>query len=164
MTEPGVHLSQWVEAAKICMTDVSTSSLSTEVRYRSDPPPTSGLWGSLVALVSGQNVTCVGFSSTPEGCRQIAAAMLCMEPGDAEGLSHDDVRDSIGEFVNILAGAMKTQLIDRDPGLTLGLPLFIDGMYESDSRSLTANIVCDIGTTPCVLTVLVGAIERRRAA
>lgn len=164
MEQQGVQLSRWIEVAKECVAEVSESSLSAPVSVSGEPPPGSGLWGSLVALVSGNNVTCVGISSTPEGCRTLAGAMLGMEPADAADLSHDDVRDSIGELVNILAGAMKTKLSNEDPALTLGLPLFIDGMYESDSRSLTANVVCDVGETRCVLTVLVGAQQRRQAA
>lgn len=73
------------------------------------------------------------------------------------------MRDSIGEIANILAGVIKGRLSEEDASLTLGLPLFIDGVVEGDRRSRALHIVCSLGATRCLLTLLVGS-EHHAAA
>jgi hypothetical protein len=164
MTDPSISIDRWSDVAKAAITEVAKASLNYETRIEDGSVDTEpGHWGSLVALVSDRNVTCVGVSATPLGCRSLAGAMLGMDEGECAELSHEDIRDSIGEFANILAGVMKGQLASEDSSLTLGLPLFIDGVVEGDRRSRARHIVCNLGETRCLLTLLVGW-EQRRAA
>ncbi|MBC8069839.1 MAG: chemotaxis protein CheX [Deltaproteobacteria bacterium] len=164
MSDQSIPLERWSDVAKVAISEIATSSLGCEARIDDGSVETEpGHWGSLVALVSGRNATCVGVSATPEGCRTIAGAMLGMDATESAELSHDDVRDSIGEIANILAGVMKGRLTEEDPALTLGLPLFIDGIVEGDRRSRALHIVCNLGDTRCLLTLLVGW-EQRAAA
>jgi len=152
-----VSFLRWSDVAKLAFVEVAGASLGRETTIdetNTDPEP--GHWGSVVSLVSGHNVTCVGISSTPEGCRMLAAAMLGMDATEAKDLSDADVHDSIGELANILAGVVKGRLSDEDSALTLGLPLFIDGLVEGDRRSRARHFACLVGDTRCVLTLLIG--------
>lgn len=164
MNDQEIPMDRWSEIAKIAIAEIAISSLGCEAQIDEVPVGTeSGHWGSLVALVSGRNATCVGLSSTPEGCRLVAGAMLGMDAAETAELSHEDIRDSIGEIANILAGVMKGRLVEDDSGLTLGLPLFINGVVEGDRRSRARHIVCNFGEIRCLLTLLVGW-EQRAAA
>lgn len=166
MTNQRISLDRWSDVAITALKSVSESSLSlaTSAGVLAVRPADPSLWGSLISLVSGHNSTCVGLSSTPAGCRTIAGAMLGMDASDAEELSHDEVRDSVGELVNMLVGAMKTELAPVDSELGLGLPLFVEGVYEGDSRSEGRYLACQLGDVPCVLTILLAASERCAAA
>lgn len=165
MSETVIPLQRWTEAVTSALSEVAASSLGVETTVEGvDLASPANLCGSLVALVSGRNVVCVGFSSKPEGCRQIAGAMLGLDAGDLEGLSHDDVRDSIGELVNILAGAVKTKLSSEDAELALGLPIYFEGFFEGDSHSRSAYVPCRLGETMGVLTLLLAAGSSRAAA
>lgn len=163
MAEPatrddGITLTHLVCAARSAIADVASASLSLETSL--DDGLDAGipdLAGSVITLTGRQTRAWIGVSSTPEGCRRIAGAMLGMEPADAEELSHDDVRDSVAEFVNIVAGAIKTHLVERDPQLALGLPTFVAGTYDGDSHSETTHVPCRLGDVGCVLTLLTAA-------
>lgn len=151
-----ITLNLLVDAAKQAVTDVVACSLSLEATLaepRRQAIP--GLSGSVIMLTSETTRACIGFSSTPEGCRQLAGAMLGMEPADAAELSHDDVRDSVAELVNIVVGAIKTRLVEYDPQLALGLPIYIEGVFEGVSRSETVYLPCRVGEVGCMMTVLV---------
>lgn len=165
MTDSGIPLQRWTESVTSALSEVAASSLSVEMTVEGvELASPATLCGSLVALVSGRNVVCVGFSSRPEGCRQLAGAMLGLEGADIDGLSHDDVRDSIGELVNILAGAVKTKLSGEDAELTLGLPIYFEGFFEGDSHSRSCYVPCRLGETTGVLTLLLAAGSSRAAA
>jgi hypothetical protein len=164
MQGSGILPGKWIEVATKCVAEVSAASLSREFELRPGADAPVGQWGSLVSLASGTNVTAIMIASTPEGCRELAGAMLGMDATEAQELSHDDVRDSIGELVNIVAGAIKSAMSGEDPGLALGLPLFTDGHVESDRHAHTEVAVCDVGGTPCVVSVVVGESSHRQAA
>lgn len=165
MTESAIPVQRWTETVTSAMSEVAASSLGCETSLEGiEIASPVSLCGSLVALVSGRNVVCVGFSSTPDGCRKIAGAMLGLEGDDIDGLSHDDVRDSVGELVNILAGAVKTKLSSEDADLTLGLPIYFEGFFEGDSHSRSTYVPCRVGETTGVITLLLAAGSTRAAA
>lgn len=164
MQGSGILPGKWIEVATKCVAQVSAASLSRGFEERPGAAAPSGLSGSLVSLASGSNVTAIMIASTPDGCRELAGAMLGMDATEAQDLSHDDVRDSIGELVNIVVGAIKSAMSGEDPDLALGLPLFLEGPFEPDRHSHTEVAVCDVGGTPCVVSVVVGEAARRQAA
>ncbi len=166
MQVPGIPPKHWIEVATKCAAGVASASLGRELHVVGETTANhhDGRCGSLVSLVSGSNVTYIAVAATPGGCRELAGAMLGLDAADSEDLSHDDIRDSIGELVNIVAGAIKSEMLSEDPGLTLGLPLFIDGNYESDRRAETVSVVCDVGGVECIVSVVVGAAAHCSAA
>lgn len=158
MTESNIPVQRWTDAVTSAMSEVASASLGCEASTEGVLLALqTSLCGSLVALVSGRNVVCVGFSSTPEGCRNLAGAMLGLDGPDLDDLSHADVRDSIGELVNIVAGTVKTKLSTEDAELTLGLPIYFEGFFEGDSHSRSMVVPCRLGETSGMLTLLVAA-------
>lgn len=84
-----------------------------------------GSSGAYLALVGDQAAMQLGVVATPTDCATIARALLMMNADEA--ISQEDIADAINEVINVVAGGVKSRLIDREPGLTLGLPLFVDG-------------------------------------
>jgi CheY-specific phosphatase CheX len=165
MTETAIPAQRWAETVTEAMAEVAESTLGCDTATGGDDlaSPT-GLCGSFVALVSGQNVVCVGFSASHDGCRWIAGRMLGLEDAEVAEISHSDVRDSVGELVNILVGVVKTKLSGVDAGLTLGLPIYFEGSFEGDSHSRSMCMPCRVGDTTGVITLLVAAGSTRVAA
>jgi hypothetical protein len=163
-TAPTIDLATWLDAALGCLTEVCSASLGSEPLPRAAEPAVAQLCGSLIAIVSDHNAAYVGVSSSLDGCRAIAAAMLGMSPDEGAELSVDDIRDSVGELVNLLVGAIKTRVCDRDAALNLGLPLFLEGAFTSDSHGKVLRRSFDIVGVECVLTVLSPTAEIRSAA
>lgn len=155
---------KWIEVATKCVAEVAAASLSREFEVSPDASTPPGACGSVVSLASGSNVSAVMIASTPEGCREIAGAMLGMDATEAQELSHGDVRDSIGELVNIVVGAMKSAMAGEDPELSLGLPLFIEGNMDPDRHARTQLAVGTVGGTPCVVSVVIGEPPKQKAA
>ena len=54
--------------------------------------------------------------------RFVARTLLGAAAG--EELAEDELHDALCELANLIAGGIKSQCIDRDPGLKLGLPSF----------------------------------------
>ncbi len=164
MDQNSTQLDRWTEIAKHCFMTVSSSALGLEPAPQDEAQrPDHGVCGSVLSLSSEQNTTCVGLSSTADGCRRLAGAMLGMDAAELESLSPEDVQDSIGELVNILAGALKTALAAEDGALSLGLPLFIEGAWGPIRRTQGRHVEFSVGEVPCVLSLLVGTHHPRAA-
>lgn len=150
-----ITLKHLVGAAHQALKEVAERSLSTQARIAEAlPHAIPGMCGSVITLTGGRTRACVGFSSTHKGCREIAGAMLGLDPSDIDDLSHDDVRDSVAELVNIVAGRIKTILVDVEPQLALGLPVHVEGTFEGVARSQTVYMPCHVGEIGCVMTLL----------
>jgi hypothetical protein len=86
--------------------------------------------GSYMALVSVEESVQIGIVSDKAGCMTLSGALLGMEPEEAEELEDTDIADAMGEVINIVAGLVKTKMVENRPALNLGLPLFLDGHIE----------------------------------
>lgn len=158
MTEPAIAVHRWAKDFTAAMAEVAASSLGCEVSANDvEFAPSPDLCGSLISLVSGRHVVCVGFSSTPDGCRRLAGAMLGLDATEALELSVDEVRDSIGELVNIVAGTLKTKVSNEDDALALGLPMHFEGLFEGESGAHGSHVPCLVGETSGVLTLMLAA-------
>jgi CheY-specific phosphatase CheX len=93
--------------------------------------------GSWLALVGSGDQAQVGIAGDREACDGMARALLGFEPD--EEIADDDVVDAMSEIVNVVAGGLKTRIADRQPGLTLGLPVFFRGQPR-----LTPQLECAV--------------------
>jgi CheY-specific phosphatase CheX len=150
-----IKLSDLLGAARHAVDDVLTRTLSMPTALGEPSAHASaGLQGSLITLSGGATRVCVGISSSPYGCRALAGAMLGMDASEAAELSHDELRDSIAELVNIVAGAIKTQLVERDPQLVIGLPVYVEGAFEGATQSQSVFLPCHVGEIGCMVTLI----------
>ena len=68
--------------------------------------------------------------------RQMAGALLGMEPQEIEGL--EEVKDVVGEICNMVSGALKSDLCDRGMACKVSPPSFTTGSdFEMEFLSLT---------------------------
>lgn len=155
MTEPA-SLDDWMSAVVASAEELATVALgfegSTLVGRRDSFP--RDLNSALVALVSESASVQLGVASTDEGCRQLAGALLCLEPGEEE-LSDEDVADAVGEIANIVAGQVKRTIGGPGSSMKLGLPLFVHGKVETSSDTVeTAAADITVGPVPVTLLVM----------
>jgi CheY-specific phosphatase CheX len=51
-----------------------------------------------------------------------------------EEISPDDTADAIGEIANMIGGGIKRRMIEADPSMKLGLPVFVSGSVVDGSH------------------------------
>ncbi|MDX2052231.1 MAG: chemotaxis protein CheX [Polyangiaceae bacterium] len=77
--------------------------------------------------------------------------------GESTTLSEEEVADAMREFANILAGGLKGAMVQHDPTLALGLPLFVDGIHPSPAtRTHSAQVM--LADQELCLVVIVGSL------
>ncbi|MEQ8762603.1 MAG: chemotaxis protein CheX [Planctomycetota bacterium] len=136
MSEPQeltpVTIQDWTDATRAAVEEFATTALGySDVEFRvydQDQLP-DGVSGAYIPMVSEGVSVQIGVIARSQGCEEIARALLCMEPEDGE-LDPSDMVDALGEIVNILAGVVKGRLIEREPSIRLGLPVFLHGRIE----------------------------------
>jgi CheY-specific phosphatase CheX len=77
-----------------------------------------------------------------------------MDGAEAEALSSAEIADAVCEVVNIAAGHVKARLSEAHPGLTLGLPLFIQGAVKPRERMSVDVFDVRVGTSAFVVVLL----------
>lgn len=127
--ESPVSIDDWTEASTAAVEELAATALGfADVAFRvydQDELP-EGVSGAYIPIVSDGVSVQIGVVAGESGCQDLARALLCMEPEDG-ALEDGDMADALGEVVNILAGGVKGRLIDRQPDLRLGLPVFLRG-------------------------------------
>ncbi len=90
-----------LEALSVAAAEVAGCALDLNYDDRDDDGdwPKLAASGALVALLSPEEKLQVGLFSSEAGCALLARALLGMEPD--EELADDDLRDAIGEVVNM---------------------------------------------------------------
>lgn len=98
--------------------------------------------GTMLPLVTHAMTMYVCLFTTEEGCEALAKGLLGMEEDDEDEISHEEIRDAVGEIVNILAGVMQTKLGDIYPGIELALPCFLNGkvVHEPTENAAVAEV------------------------
>jgi hypothetical protein len=94
----------------------------------------SNLAGAFIPLAGPGLGAQLGMVGSEDECRALAAALLQVEAAEAAALSQAEIADAVCEVVNIAAGHVKARLTEAHPGLTLGLPLFIQGAVRPRER------------------------------
>lgn len=146
MTNTLVNKETWFKAMEESLNDVSTGMLGFEegqILSVSENLPEK-MTGAHVAMISLHDSINMGIISSQEGCNRLAKAFVGVEPG--EELDESDIQDALGEIVNIVAGGVKTRMIDVDPTIEIGLPVFFKGTISPRSR--VASYVLDVKIGP----------------
>ncbi len=107
--------------------------------------------GTYIAVLGEANAMHLGLTTSAEGCQTLARGLLGLRT--TEELSQKDAVDGISEIMNILAGKVKSRMSDRDHGLRLGMPIFMQQPIQvrDDMERVTSEI--SIGPVACQLSV-----------
>ncbi|MFH2000118.1 MAG: chemotaxis protein CheX [Planctomycetota bacterium] len=124
----------WLDSAAESVREFAVTCLGmdrSEIRIlKKESVPPKDKIGAYLALVSIDDSVQIGVVSSKEGCRSITGAMLAMSEEEIEELTRPDIIDTMGEVVNIIAGMVKSKMVNVNPDLNLGLPVFLDGQVE----------------------------------
>jgi chemotaxis protein CheX len=100
--------------------------------------------GSTQGFISGT----MGLSGPAEGfvaltfddalARKVVCRMLQIQPGEE---SEDDIRDAVGELMNMIAGRAKAELVNTDHGFQLSLPSVIVGGPHTVGKARSMPVV-----------------------
>lgn len=114
----------------------------------------ANLSGAFIPLAGPGLGAQLGMVGSEEQCRGLAAALLQMDAAEAAALSAAEIADAVCEVVNIAAGHVKARLSEAHPGLTLGLPLFIQGTVKPRERMAVDVFDVRAGGTSFVVVLL----------
>jgi hypothetical protein len=154
MSESGLSLDMWMDAAEGSASDIAQQALSMDgctVTDRGARLPT-GLCGSYIPLVGDEDSIHIGLVASEAGCQTLARALLCMT--EDEKLPPADVADALGEILNMMAGNLKRRVNEKIPSLALGLPIFINGSIEPTEKLSSMVAFVKIGKVDAALLVL----------
>lgn len=133
-SEPNVWLDATVQTLRDNVSMFEAKELELVSISEALPDKTSGAY---IALVGKEQSIELGFVCTPAGHQALAQKFL----GAEEELPQDDVIDAMREVANILVGALKSAMIQHDPSLALGLPMFVDGVHVgANTRTHVAHV------------------------
>ena len=113
--------------------------------------------GAYLALISPEIQMQLGIAANRQDCRRLAGALMMMEPDDPE-LTDAVIADGFGEIVNILGGALKTEMDGRYAGLTLGLPTMIHGHLTANDRQELQVTRVELGEIEAFLVILINKV------
>lgn len=141
----------WLEATADSMAEICSTTLAMEMRRDADVPKLpENLTGCFVALVGEEQSLQVGLASNAEGCKILAQALF----GDENELSESDVNDALGEIANILAGGVKLRMASTHGGLSLGLPIVLEGHIRVSERQQIGQLDIAMNEVPARLLVV----------
>jgi len=119
----------WVEAALATLAELTEQALGLEEPLApgvvEDRAPLETRV-ACIALTAGDAAVQLGLVTSPGHARFVARALLGLGEDDPDP-EPEEVNDALGEAVNIMAGSLKSKMAASCPGLTLGLPMLIDG-------------------------------------
>lgn len=132
-TAPAAVVDAWLAAAEEALREVAQTALggadiSAAVSVAVAP---AGVGGAYLQLMSEREAVVVGLCAGDAALRHVSGALLGASGAD---LAPADVTDAVGEVANMLAGGVKRRMSAANPGLQLGLPLFIQGHLEPRER------------------------------
>jgi chemotaxis protein CheX len=131
----------------------------------------TGLTVRTEAAASGDITGSMGLSGAAEGfvsitfknslARKVVCKMLQMEPGEEKD---EDIRDTVGELMNIIAGAAKAELTNSAHAFQLSLPtVVVGGPHSVGQIRGVPVIVVEFTTDGETFEVLVCLMPRHRA-
>lgn len=117
---------QWLEATIATMRDCAGmfEAEGVEVLEVSGALP-AHTGGAYISVVGSQQSAELGVVCSPDAQQALGQKFL----GADAPLAPDEVADSMREMANIVAGGLKTMMVQYDPTLALGLPMFVDGVH-----------------------------------
>lgn len=131
MIDTKMAISEWLDATVDAAKETAETMLGYETVTTiemSDGWPDK-LSGSYIPLVSEEYKLQIGLISDSMGCSELAEKLLGMEPP-----SKEDIADSVGEIMNMIAGGVKNRVNDRATSLKIGFPIYVVGsIHVSDN-------------------------------
>lgn len=156
-----IGIDTWLDAAVAAVEEsaptLGFAGLKRGVRGREAGPELSG---AFVALTSDATCIQVGLLSTARGHTTLARTLL--DVVDGEALGDADTIDAVRELTNVIAGGVKRGMIGRDPGLRIGLPVFVHGGVEK-TGSLELLVQAFSFCDERIVLVVLQAASRRAA-
>jgi hypothetical protein len=132
---PKPSLAQWRVAIDGAAREIATCALSFRGAEVLDPVGADRavqMIGAHLPVLGGGRAFDLSLVSSPDGCRAMARAMLCL---DANATLRDtEMADAIGEMVNMLGGTLKRRLSSQLGDMVLGLPIFVHGYIQPTER------------------------------
>jgi len=154
MADDKFTVEAWLDAAVDAVGEIA-ESLGYEETQRGDrnaQVPTGRL-GAYVPMLAHDASLHIGLIAEKDGLVQLTQALLGMDPSE-EAPEPSDVADAVGEITNMLAGGVKTRLVEQDPEIKLGLPLFVDGKIELSGSMEARTAQVTMGTVNAAILVL----------
>ena len=74
--------------------------------------------------------------------------------GDDEDLPEDEICDSIGEIINIMAGLVKSHMEAKEIPCKIGLPHYLDSATEVNARARRQQATIRIGPVSVYMAVV----------
>ncbi len=147
-------LKAWVEALVSGFGDLATTILGVEsFTVVGEREQAVGQLGGFISMVGEVRPVQLAIIADERVFRSLAATLLGMEPEEAEELSEADVSDGLGELINIVAGTVKTTMVQHDATIKLGLPFVVHGWVETGTNGTQVLTDVDCGGLPATLLV-----------
>ena len=153
MSTANVSLTQWRAAVEAAAREIATYALSLPGAVVQDPVGIEravSMIGAHIPLVGGGAAYDLALVSSPEGCRELACAILYRQGGT---VTDAEMADAIGEIVNMMGGAVKRRLAGHRAELELGLPIFIHGYLQSTDRLAMVALPTRFGTIDTMVLI-----------
>lgn len=119
-----VTLQDWIEATAHATLDLAPTLGYPGGRVTRFLGRPSEHHGACIPMISDIDCWQIGFVADVDTCQELGRALLGMRSTQRD-LGPEDLADAIGELVNLLAGGVKTRIIDRKPTVRLGLPVLL---------------------------------------
>ncbi len=149
-TEAGQSaLATWADATYQAAVELAETTLDLEVVAADDGDAPEAV--AFVSLSSGKVALQIGIGSSKAGLVGLSKAMLMMEPD--EELDDEELVDAIGEMANVIAGGVKTRLASSQTGLSIGLPLFVEGSVRHQKMIELCRRHAMVGGFPVTLSI-----------
>jgi CheY-specific phosphatase CheX len=141
----------WLDATVSAMAEICSTTLAMDIRTGVEAPKLpENLTGCFVALVGQDDSLQVGLASDAAGCQTLARTLFAAD----DELSDTDVNDALGEIANILAGGVKTRMAATHTGISLGLPIVMEGHLRVTDRQQVVQLDIALGEVPVRLLVV----------
>ncbi len=151
-TKPAAEL--WLDALFESTEELSETMLGCKPVERSSSSHSDEMTFAiaLLPLNSDQFQGEIGIMTTKDGCDELTIELLG-EPMDDEGYSEEELGDSLGEIINILAGMVKLRVSTEFDNMQLGLPEVLQDNSHDGQSQRQVHLDCQIGSTPIRLYV-----------
>jgi hypothetical protein len=144
--------SPWHDAARTATAEVGRQALGAVVGFGDATELPAAVEGAIVPIVSDLAPIQIGLFSSARGCEALARALLGST--SEEVVSRAEIVDAVGEIVNMLTGNVKSRVARYATHAVLGLPTFVHGPLELQSRQAIDLVHAIVGETELFVVVL----------
>lgn len=145
-------LTDWVEASTDALIEIAPSVGFEGRRVPAADEVEASDCAALIPMFGSRGPVQIALVVGKPSCQALSKGLLCMEPTD-DDLSMVDVADAIREIANMIAGMVKARLVDQDPKITLGLPVFVNGAVLPNSGQEFERVATMLGDNRADLVV-----------